>query len=214
MTQTSRRLFTAALLLTPALAPALARAATSRLSAEDQALVDRAVAYLEGLSRAQGKFVQTDARGKRAPGTFYLQRPGKMRFEYDPPNDNLLMVSDGYQVEMRDSKLKGVPQRWPLRATPLSLFLAKDIRLDRGVVVTKVERGQGQFSITARDGGKDAAGQVVLVFGDDPVTLREWTTTDATRQTTRVQLTSIKPVGSLDPSLFQVLAGPPKPKAG
>lgn len=203
----TRRLIFAGLLTLPA----FARAAPAKLSADDQALVDKAVACLQGLSRVQGRFVQTDSRGKRSVGDIYLQRPGKIRFEYDPPNDGITVISDGNQVEVRNDRLRSNPERYPLRATPLHLFLAKEIRLDRGVVVSRVERGAGQFSITAFDGGRERDGRIVIVFDDSPVALREWTTTDAQGQNVRVQLSGLKPVPSFDPALFRVLA--PRPKA-
>ncbi len=203
----SRRLVVTGLLL----APTIAGAAPVTLSAEDQALVDKAVLCLQSLSRVQGRFVQTDSRGKRSVGDIYLQRPGKIRFEYDPPNDAITVISDGNQVEVRNDRLRSNPERYPLRATPLHLFLAKEIRLDRGVVVSRVERGAGQFSITAFDGGHERDGKIVIVFDDSPVALREWTTTDAQGQSVRVQLSGMKSVASFDPALFRVLA--PRPKA-
>ena len=209
MPNPTRRLLTLAALL----APALARAAPVTLSSEDKTLVDKAVAYLESLTTARGRFVQIDQRGRRAPGDIYLQRPGKMRFEYDPPNDFQVLISDGYQVEKKDRRLK-ISNRYPLNATPLSLFLARHIRFDRGVQVTKVERGTGVFSITARDSGKAAGGQVVITFSEAPVALKEWTITESGGGTSRIQLTELRAVGSLDPNLFKVLAADPKPKAG
>ncbi len=197
----SRRLILGLLALAPT--GVLAAPAAPPLSADDQALVDKAVAFLQALSKAKGRFAQTDDHGKTAVGDIYLQRPGKVRFEYDPPNNNFLMVSDGNQVEFLDTKL-GSPTIGPLRATPLSLFLSKEIRLDRGVQVTKVERGDGVFTITARDGRGDTAGQIEIVFGADPISLKEWTVTNAQRQRTRIQLTGLKSVASLNPDLFRV----------
>ena len=80
------------------------------LSAEDKALVDRAVAYLQGLNSAKGRFVQTDPRGSQTEGSFYLQRPGKARFAYDTPSSKLL-VSDGRFVSEADTRLKTVEDR-------------------------------------------------------------------------------------------------------
>src|SRR5690606_7661894 len=78
--------------------PAAAQAASrASLSAEDTALVQRAAAYLQGLGSAVGDFIQTDARGRTTRGKFYLQRPGKARFEYAKPS-GLLIVSDGHNV--------------------------------------------------------------------------------------------------------------------
>ncbi len=170
------------------------------LSSADQALVDRAVAYLEGLSQAKGTFVQTDPRGVTTQGEIYLKRPGKARFAYAAPS-GLLVVSDGSLVSVANSKLKTF-ESYPLGATPLSLFLAKQIRLDRGVQVTRVNRLADGFSITARDGKKEAEGQITLSFSNSPMKLVGWTISDAQGQATRVRLTRLDKVTSLDDSLF------------
>jgi len=179
--------------------PALAQ---TSLAPADQALVARAIAYLEGLGEARGRFVQTDPRGQTSQGTVYLKRPGKARFDYDPPS-GLLVVSDGSTVSVADSRLKTF-DRYPLSATPLSLFLAKSIRLDRGVQVTGVVRETDGFTITARDGRKQTAGQIALTFAEGPLRLTAWSVTDAQGRLTRVRLADFGPAASLDPALFQL----------
>ena len=181
------------------LAPA---ASAQTLSAQDKALVDTAVAYLQGLTHVRGRFEQTDERGRLSRGDFFLQRPGKVRFAYDSPTD-LLVVSNGSVIGLHNKRLKTFEQG-PLSASPLSIFLAKEIRLDRGVVVTQVRRFADGFSITARDGKKETAGQIVLVFGGTPLALREWTTINPQGGRIRVVLTSLNRVASLDPALFVV----------
>ena len=104
MTRLTRRALALGLAALPL--PALAqRAPIAPLSAADRALVDRAAAYLQGLTEAKGRFVQTDARGSTTQGTLYLKRPGKARFEYDAPS-KLLVVSDGGNVSIADGRLK------------------------------------------------------------------------------------------------------------
>jgi outer membrane lipoprotein-sorting protein len=198
---TRRRLLTLAA-ATAVLAPLAARAAPPgpALSADDQALVDKAVAYLEGLTEAQGRFVQSDGRGAATQGELYLKRPGKARFAYAPPS-GLLVVSDGGRVIVSDSRLNTFTA-YPLGATPLSLFLAKTIRLDRGVRVTRVSRAADGFSITARDGKKETSGQIVLSFTDNPMTLAGWSVTDAQGRTTQVRISGLQRVSGLDPALF------------
>lgn len=190
-------------------APALAQApADTVISAADQALVDRAVAYLESLGEAQGRFVQTDARGRSVTGQLFLKRPGKARFAYDPPS-GLLVVSDGDLVSVLDRRLKTF-EAYPLGTTPLSLFLAKTIRLDKGVQVTRVTRMSDGFSVTARDGKKETAGAITLTFTDTPLALAGWTVTDAQSRPTRVQLLDLRPASGLDRSLF--ILKDPRPK--
>ena len=195
---------TAAIL--PLAAPALAADAPApALSADDQALVDKAVAYLQGLSEAKGRFTQTDGRGPPTGGELFLKRPGKARFAYDPPS-GLLVVSDGGRVIVQDKRLNTFTA-YPLGATPLSLFLAKTIRLDRGVQVTGVRRAADGFTITARDGKRETAGQIAISFGDNPMRLVAWTVTDAQGRATQVRISDLQKTSGLDPALF-VLKNP------
>lgn len=201
----TRRSLALALAAAPLAGPALAQ---TGLSAADQALVARAVAYLEGLDEAKARFVQTDARGRATTGQLFMKRPGKARFAYDAPS-GLLVVSDGGVVSVQDKRLKTFDQ-YPLAATPLSLFLARTIRLDRGVTITRVSRMADGFSITARDGKKETAGQITLTFTDTPLALAGWTVTDAQQRPTRVQLQGLQRTSGLDRSLF--VLKDPRPK--
>jgi outer membrane lipoprotein-sorting protein len=180
--------------------PAIAATPSPALAPDDKALVDKAVAYLESLTAVRGRFAQFDARGRRSDGDIYIKRPGKARFAYDPPS-SMLLVSDGGTVNVWDSKLKTF-ESYPLGMTPLGLFLAKQIRLDKGVIVTGVKRYADAFAITARDRKKEAEGEITLTFNADPVSLREWTVRDAQNQTTRVVISNLAPAGGLDPKLF------------
>ena len=162
--------------------------------------MDNAVAYLQGLDEARGRFVQSDGRGAVTQGELFLKRPGKARFAYDAPS-GLLVVSDGGRVIVQDKRLNTFTA-YPLGATPLSLFLAKTIRLDRGVQVTRVVRAADGFSITARDGGKRAAGQITLSFTETPMSLVGWSVTDAQGRATQVRISGLQRTAGLDPALF------------
>ena len=186
----------------------LAAQTTLPLTPDDLALVDKAVAYLQSLSEAKGRFTQTDARGNVTQGELFLKRPGKARFAYDPPS-GLLVVSDGGAVAVQDSRLKTFDS-YPLGSTPLSLFLAKTIRLDKGVQVTRVSRASDGFSITARDGKREAAGQIVLSFTDSPMNLTSWAVTDAQGRTVQVRLDKLEATSGLNPGLF--VLKDPRPK--
>ena len=188
-----------ALAQAPAKRPAIAN---QSLSVQDRALVDQASAYLEGLGQAKGRFVQTDPRGSQTRGDLYMQRPGKMRFAYDPPQ-GLLVVSDGYNVSVADSRLKTF-EKYPLGATPLALLLARHVSLDKGVVIDRVSRSADGFSITAHDGRIQAEGRIRLVFSNAPLALKSWTVTDAQGQSTRIDISELKSVTGLSASLFQL----------
>ena len=203
----SRRAFTlgSVALGTAALASlaALPAAAQAGLSAADRATLAQAQTYLQNLTSARGDFVETGPGGQRRTGRFWLQRPGRMRFEYTDPA-GLLVVSDGNNVKRYDPRLN-VFRQVPLGATPLSTFLARNVRLDQGVRIDRVTRmASGAFAITARDAGKPNEGSVILAFAGSPLRLQEWTITDAQGGRTRTQLTSLVNEANLAASLFRL----------
>lgn len=213
MTKTTRRILLAAglaaALASPVLAPAALAQSTApvpaKLTADQQALVDKATAYIQGLSSAKGRFVQTDQRGTQTQGAFYMQRPGKARFAYDPPA-GLLVVSNGANVNIFDSRLKTY-ESYPLSKTPLNLLLAREVRLDRGVVITDVRPLADGFTIVAQDAKRQALGRISLDFSNSPVALMGWTVTDIKGGQIRVRLSDFGETSGLDPKLF-VLTDP------
>ena len=207
---TTRRTLLAAALASPALTtPVWAQGSTApvpaKLSAEQKALLDKATAYIQGLSSAKGRFVQTDQRGTQTQGTFYLQRPGKARFQYDPPA-GLLVVSNGNNVNIFDSRLKTY-ESYPLSKTPLNLLLAREVRLDRGVVITDVRPLADGFTIVAQDAKRQALGRISIDFSNGPVALMGWTVTDIKGGQIRVRLADFAETANLDSKLF-VLTDP------
>lgn len=187
----------AALSLSGLAAPVLAQS----LSAEDRALVDQASAYLQNLTSAQGTFTETGPGGQTHRGRFWLQRPGKMRFEYTTP-EGLLVVSDGNNVSRYDPRISTFRQV-PLGQTPLSTFLSRNVRLAEDVRVDRVTRSRGgAFAIVARDRRRPNEGSAVLAFAGSPMRLQEWTLIDAQGQRTRVQLNTLQPASGLASSLF------------
>lgn len=175
--------------------------AQAGLSAEDRAALQQAQAYLQSMASVEGDFVETGAGGQRRNGRFWLRRPGKMRFEYANPA-GLLVVSDGANVMRYDPRLENFRQV-PLGQTPLSVFLARDVRLDQGVTIDRVTRmPTGAFAITARDARRPNEGYVILAFAGSPMRLQEWTIVDAQGMRTRTQLTRLQSASNLPNSLF------------
>jgi len=208
-----RSKFVGALCALCLVAPGVAAPASAPapLSAADLATVGQATAYLQGLSSARAHFIQTDARGATSQGEFLLQRPGKARFAYAPPS-GLVIASNGHVVSVLDARLNTF-QSYPLGMTPLALFLSKEIRLDRGVLVTKVAPTAEGFSILARDGRRRSEGQIALFFGRSPLSLLGWTVTDAQGGSTRVRLLDLAAAGPFDARLFTLQPPRPKPEA-
>ncbi len=207
----NRRALLSALLALAAASPALAQGRNDnatyitppKFNAADQARITKATAYLQALATGQGRFQQTDFKGRVTTGNWYLARPGKIRFEYDAPY-SLLIVSDGKQVKMWDPRLQSF-DKYPLDETPLSLFLSKQIRFDQGVVITAVTSDAGGFHLKARDRRKQIEGSVTLSFTQDAagnIALHDWTVVDAQNHGTTVSLTSFTHGAAIRPDLF------------
>lgn len=188
----------AALAFAPA---AYAQAAPTILQGgERDAALAMANRYLNSFARLQGRFTQTSPGGGRASGAVYIQKPGRMRFQYDPPAQ-LLIVSDGSVVAVRDNELR-TTERTQLRSTPLNLILGSDIDLERQARILRVSRAGPWTMITARDRGGQMDGQITLQFNDG--VLRSWDVIDATGARTRITLTDITEPASLDRDLFRL----------
>lgn len=188
-----RRWLIATVLLAWLAAPtswSLAATRSAAPPAADEPLVDAAARYLDGLTTAQGRFVQEDSAGHQASGTFWLQRPGRARFDYDPPS-GLAMASDGTLVSVVNHQLKTI-QSYPLSFTPLALFLARDIRLGRGGFVRQVRSRSADFDIELAKPKGASKERIDLTFSRAPLALTGWTLTDARGQTVKVRLTSLQ----------------------
>ncbi|WP_184715057.1 outer-membrane lipoprotein carrier protein LolA [Caulobacter sp.] len=210
---TTRRILIAAGLAAALASPAFAQQGApqpAKLTPQQQAQLDKATAYIQNLSSAKGRFVQTDARGTVTQGTLYLQRPGKARFAYDAPA-GLLVVSNGKNVNIFDSRLKTF-ESYPLSKTPLNLLLAREVRLDRGVVITDVRPLADGFTIVAQDARRQALGKITIDFSNSPLGLMGWTITDIKGGQIRVRLSDFGPTSGLDPKLFELTD--PRRKSG
>jgi outer membrane lipoprotein-sorting protein len=157
---------------------------------------------LNAIQRLQGRFVQQSPGGNRASGMFYLQRPGRLRFEYDPPA-TMLIVADGSVVAMRDTELR-TTERTPIRSTPLNIILGQTINLERDARILRVSRAGQWLMITARDRGGQTDGQITLQFFGPQAELRSWDVIDATGARTRITLSNITQPASFDRSLFRL----------
>ena len=198
-----------------AILTALASAATGAafaqsqagLSGDDEALVKRAQAYLDELTTATGRFTQTAPDGRESVGTLWLQRPGRARFDYDPPS-GVQIAADGRVVTEIDTRLKTI-HSYPLGTTPLSLFLSRRIALDQGARVEAVRRTSDGFEVEVRDGAR-RRGSIALQFRNNPLALTGWVVTDARGAKVQVRLTRLERSAPKPGSFFFLRAPPPE----
>jgi outer membrane lipoprotein-sorting protein len=194
---------TVAVLAIVALAVLPAQARTSiKLSDEQIAIVREINAYINSLGSLKGRFTQIGPEGEFAEGNFYLQRPGRMRFEYSPPNP-ILVIADGFWVGIEDRKLQST-QKYPLITTPLSLLLKKHLDLFKDARIVGFDRSYDDIEVTLEASSGDTPGRLTLVFGGPIFTLKQWTVVDAQGLTTQVAVFDLVAGLNLDPKLFWI----------
>ncbi len=169
---------------------------------ERRAILKAAASALGSVETAKGRFSQIDPSGQRASGSFALQRPGRMRFDYDAPVP-LLIAADGATVAVRDEELETV-DRVPLVATPLNLLLDDQLDFETEAEVTRVTKANGQVAITMRDRTGEADGELTLYLDSASYDLMGWRTLDGNDRLTFVELRNVDTGVDLNPRLFIV----------
>ena len=191
MTNFTRRGVLGGLALALLALPAFAAAPpAAKLSAADQADLDRIQAYLNSIKVVRGKFEQTNPDGSVSSGTIWLSRPGRMRFEYDAPT-KLLIVCDGNFIEVNDENLKDI-QFVPVQDTPAWLILRDGIQLSGDVTVIRFERGPKIFRVSVAQSNDQSDSTLTMTFSDDPLVLRQWSVIDPQGRATTVALTDLQ----------------------
>ena len=159
--------------------------------------------YINGITTATTDFTQINDDGTLSTGTLYIRRPGRMRFEYNPPMD-LLVMAGGGQVGIFDGKSNlDAAERYPLRRTPLNLILEKDVNLARRNMVVGHDFDGTATVVTAQDPEHPEYGRLELKFTDGPE-LRQWIVTDGQGSKTTVVLGQLKAARSLNATLFSI----------
>ena len=161
--------------------------------------------YLNRLQTATGGFTQINGDGTISTGQIYIKRPGRIRFEYDPP-DNSLVLAGGGSVAIFDPRSNAGPDRYPLNQTPLSIILARNVDLTRARMVTGHTSDGTTTTITAQDPERPEYGSIQMVYTANPVELRQWIVTDDAGQQTTVILNDLQSGGALSDNLFSIQA--------
>lgn len=160
--------------------------------------------YLNAMTTAKAPFTQVNDDGTLSTGTLYIKRPGRLRFEYDPPED-LLVMAGGGTIGIFDGKAnRGKAERYPLSETPLNLILERRVDLGRRNMVVGRSYDGTATTVIAQDPDHPEYGRIALKFTDNPVELRQWIVTDGQGATTTVILGGLRPAGELSSFLFNI----------
>jgi outer membrane lipoprotein-sorting protein len=171
--------------------------------AKQRALVDKVSAYLTRVQVMSGDFAQVGPDGRRSAGQFYMQKPGKIRFDYDSPS-RIDIVADGSSVVVRDRKL-ATQDVYPLSQTPLRFLLADRIDLLKDTTVTAVSADDTYVTVVVEE--KQAligTSKLMMMFGAKDFQLKQWIVTDPQGYDTTVALSNLDTAKRPDPDMFKI----------
>jgi outer membrane lipoprotein-sorting protein len=178
-------------------------ATTAAFNPTQRAQVDKVSSYLSSVQQLVGNFVQIGPDGSRVKGEFYMQKPGKIRFEYDPPSP-IEIIADGQSVVVRDRKL-ATQDLYPLSQTPLRFLLSGRIDLLRETNVVAVRSDDVYVTVIIEE--KQAligTSRLMMMLGAKDYQLKQWTVTDPQGYDTTVAVSNLDTSKRPDPGLFKI----------
>lgn len=174
-------------------APAFAQGQNNRYIAQ-------AENWLSNLNTAKADFRQIDYQGRELRGKFYINRPGRLRFEYEQPIEDHI-IADGTFIYFHDGETNQANSA-PIGATMADFILRDDVSMDGKIKVESVRERNGYVQIALSQADQPGTGQLILNFSKAPFTLKSWRIIDAQGLTTDIILSEFERVGRLDPRLF------------
>ena len=177
-------------------------ASDAELSDDQRGAIQKITAYFNGMRTLQGEFMQVGPKGHISTGTFHISKPGRMRFEYAPPNP-FVVVADGTWVTIKNND-KNTADQYPLSATPLRLVLAEQVDLLSDAKIISVEQADGLTTVTLEDKDALVPGHLVLIFDEERDELQQWIIVDGQGRRTTISLTEMVAGVDPDPGLFQI----------
>lgn len=164
-------------------------------------VVTQVEAYLNGMETLSAEFLQVAPDGSLSTGKFYLKKPGRMRWQYNPPTP-LLMVADGEYFIIYDFELEEITHV-DLDDTIMSFLARKPLKLASPVVVEEAVAEPGVLRVCLRKEKEKDGGTLTLIFDRQPLQLRQMVIEDAVQKTTQVTLENLQTGGTLDDELFR-----------
>jgi len=176
---------------------------TTAFDAKQRAMLDRISMYLSSAQTMVGNFAQVGPDGQRTQGTFYIQKPGKVRFEYNPPTP-IDIIADGSSVVVRDRNL-ATQDLYPLSQTPLRYLLADRIDLLRDTDVVSVTSDDTFVNVVVEEKQLVVGtSRLMVMFDAKDLSLKQWTVTDPQGLDTTVAVFNLDATKKPDPNLFVI----------
>ncbi|MEH6629394.1 MAG: outer membrane lipoprotein carrier protein LolA [Halopseudomonas aestusnigri] len=177
------------------------KTAFAGLSPDEVAIVRRVEGYLNNLKSVSARFIQVSSNGSLSEGDLFIQRPGRMRFEYDEPVP-IVMIANGVTLLYFDKKLKQSTYL-PLWKTPLWFLIREKVELHKDIHILRAQASNSTVQLELRAEGESDGTQMTLLFSDNPLSLRKWEVVDAQGITTQVSLVDPTYDGLINEDIFK-----------
>jgi len=176
---------------------------TTALDAKQRSIIQRVDNYLSSVRTLEGNFVQVGPDGSRSKGEFYISKPGKVRFEYDPPSP-ISIIADGQSLVVRDRRL-ATQDVYPLSQTPLRFLLADHVNLLKDTNLVAVYADDVFVTVVVEEkNGLVGTSRLMIMFSANDMSLKQWTVTDPQGYDTTVAVSNLDTTTKPDPSLFHI----------
>ena len=184
-------------------APPPAATTTTAFTPAQRAQVDKVSAYLSSVQQMVGHFVQVAPDGSRTQGEFFVQKPGRVRFDYEAPSP-IEIIADGQSVVVRDRKL-ATQDLYPLSQTPLRFLLSDRIDLLRETNVVAVRADDVYVTVVIEERqALIGTSRLMMMLGAKDYQLKQWTVTDPQGYDTTVAVSNLDSSKRPDPGMFRI----------
>jgi outer membrane lipoprotein-sorting protein len=180
----------------------MAKRQSINLTPEQSAAVDEVETYFNAFISLSGKFTQLGHSGNITAGDLLISKPGKMRFEYAPPNP-YVVISDGTWVAIVNRKKQSADQ-YPLSTTPLRLLLGQKMDLRKDAYILAADLQDGLVTLRLQDRDQFVAGELVLIYDSNNFALRQWIVVDGQGKRTTISLDNISLNTAVSADLFRI----------
>jgi len=129
--------------------------------------------YLNSMTTMESSFVQMASNGATSEGKLYISKPSKIRMEYAPPTD-VLIVGNGDEIIFHDRELDQITNI-DYDDIPGTKILIDTIKIDnQALKVTDFYKDAGSTTITLEYAKQKDMGPMTLVFSNKPFELKQW----------------------------------------
>ncbi len=175
----------------------------ANMTPEQRAVIDKVGNYLSTVHNLSGKFVQVGPDGRKVEGEFFIQKPGKVRFEYDPPA-KIEIVADGQSLVVRDRGV-GTTDVYPLSQTPLRFLLSSNVDLLRDTNLVAVYTDAVFVTVVVEEKSPlVGTSRLMVMFSSKDMQLKQWTVTDPQGFDTTVAVYNLDTTRRADPAMFRI----------